>query len=291
MSRRWSNIRRYGTLRWRCRLPRRPAGRARRPGVTLLELLIALTIAVMVVGALGAITRTVQLGFEYNQGYGAATQHARVLLDRITRTAREATANEQFPGFVVLAEHVGPWRFPDTLVVWHPEGDPASPDGPPRLDELVIYCPHPDAPGTLVEITTSDTTALSQDEAVRKAQIDAIKGSNSSQVTVLTSLLRTGAVDNAAEVQVRGAVRFETLLRPSDAQLETEAEDPEVDWEDLPWVQGIYGSHTGLRQAWVRIELPLMTGDPPAPGTADRRQAIPFFGSAALYYTIEDQEP
>jgi hypothetical protein len=291
MSRRSSKIRRFSPLRSRCPTDRRSADLVRRRAVTLLELLIALTIVVMVAGALGAITRTVELGFEYNQGRGTATQHARVLLDRISRTAQEATANEQFPGFIVLAEQVGLWRFPDTLVIWHPDGDPAAPDGLPRLDELVIYCPHPEAPGTLVEITTSDTAALSQDEAVRKAQIDAIKRSNSSEVSGLTSLMRTGGVDDGGNAQLRGALRFETLLRPSDEQLKTEAEDLGVDWEDLPWVQGIYGSHTGLRQAWVRIELQLMTGDPPAPGAVDRRQAIPFFGSAALYYTIEDQNP
>jgi hypothetical protein len=291
MCRRSSKIRRCLKLRRRCRAVRRTSGLARRPGVTLLELLIALTIMVMVVGALGAISRAVQLGFEYNQGYGAATQHARVVLDRISRTAREATANEQFPGFVVLAEQVGSWRFPDTLVVWHPDGDPASPDGSPRLDELVIYCPHPDAPGTLVEITTPNTAALSADAAVREAQIDAIKRSDLSEVTPLTSLLRCGAVVDNADEQLRGAVRFETLLRPSDEYLKAEAEDPGVAWKDLPWVQGIYGTRTGLRQAWLRIELQLTTGDPPAPGAVDRRQVIPFFGSAALYYTVEDQSP
>jgi len=247
-----------------------------------------MTIMVMVVGALGAITKAVQLSFEYNQGHGEATQHARVVLERICRTAREAIANETFPGLVVLAEEVGAWRFPDTLVVWHPDGEPVSPEGMPRLDELVIYCPHPNAPGTLVEITTGDTAELSADEATRASQIEAIKQSNASEVTTLTSLLRTGAVTDNGNAQLRGAVRFETLLRPSEA----EWNDPSIAWEDLPWVQGIYGLQTGLRQTWVRIEIQLMTGDAPAAGAADRRQAIPFFGSAAVYYTMhEDQRP
>ncbi|HUT95195.1 MAG TPA: hypothetical protein VMY37_37425 [Thermoguttaceae bacterium] len=268
------------------RHPVTPSSFLRRRGVTLLELLTAMTIMVMVIGALGGITKAVQLSFEYNQGHGDATQHARVVLERICRTARDATANETFPGLVVLAEEAGSWRFPDTLLVWHPDGDPVSPDGSPRLDELVIYCPNANAPGTLVEITTSDTAELSEDEATRAAQIEAIKRSNTSDVTTLTSLLRTGAVDDGGGGELRGAVRFETLLRPSEAGWK----DTSIAWEDLPWVQGIYGSGTGLRQAWVRIEIQLMTGDPPAAGAVDRRQAIPFFGSAALYYTMRAEQ-
>jgi len=247
-----------------------------------------MTIMVMVIGALGGITKAVQMSFEYNQGHSEATQHARVVLERIGRTAREATANEAFPGLAVLAEQVGAWRFPDTLVVWHPDGEPVAPQGMPRLDELVIYCPHPNVPGTLVEITTRDTTELSADEATRAVQIEAIKRSNASEVTTLTDLLRTGAVADGGDAQLRGAARFETRLRPSEA----EWNDSSIAWDDLPWVQGIYGSETGLRQTWVRIEIQLMTGDPPAAGAADRRQAIPFFGSAAVYYTMhEDQRP
>jgi len=242
---------------------------------------------------LGGITKAVQLSFEYNQGHGDATQHARVVLERICRTARAATANEKFPGFIVLAEEVGSWRFPDTLVVWRPDGDPVFPEGMPRLDELVIYCPHPEAPGTLVEITTNDTAELSEDDVARASQIEAIKRSSASDVTTLTSRLRTGAVEDGGDGQLRGAVRFETRLRPSDAQWKNDSDNPSWDeWHELPWVQGIYGSETGLRQTWVRIEIQLMAGDPPAPGAVDRRQAIPFFGSAALYYTMhEDQRP
>jgi hypothetical protein len=251
--------------------------------VTLLELLTALAIMVMVVGALGGITRAVELGFEHTQGYGDATQHARVVLKRITRTAEEAKANASFPGFVAMVDRVDSWRFPDTLVIWHPDGAPASPDGLPRLNELVIYCPLPSQPNVLVEITTSSTAELSADPAVRASQIEGIKRSQTSRFTTLTTLLRTGMAD-----EPRGAVRFETLLRPSDAQWN----DGTIPWNELPWVQGIYGSQTGLRQAWVAIELQLMTGEPPADGAVDRREAIPFLGSAALYYTMrKDDRP
>lgn len=253
-----------------------------------MELVIALSIMVMVVGTLGGITRAIQLGFEYNEGHGAATQHARVVMERITRMAREATANERFPGFIVLADRVDSWRFPDTLVVWHPDGPAAVPEGLPQLNELVIYCPNPNDPGTLVEITTDQAGALSDNEDNWASQIEAIKDSQASQVTTLTGLLRTSPVRNSEDRQLRGAVRFEALLRPS----ADEWADAGLSWDELPWVQGTYGSKTGLRQAWLRIELQLMTGEPPAAGTADRRQAIPFLGSAALYFRMDkDQRP
>ena len=98
-------------------------------------------------------------------------------------------------------------------------------------------------------------------------------------------MLRTSVVDDVGQSELRGAVRFEVLLRPSDSQWN----DDTISWEKLPWVQGIYGSQTGLRQAWVRIELQLMTGEPPAAGAVDRRAVIPCFGSAALYYTMHEE--
>ncbi len=288
MFRRYHDICRGNASPGRRQVGRRLAQVAPPRGVTLLELLIAMTIMVMIAGALAAIFRASQWGFEYNQGHGTATQHGRVVLERISRMAREATANETFPGFVVVAEQVGVWQFPDTLVLWHPDGQPLSPEGLPRLHELVLYCPHPNHPGTLVEITTQSTAELSADEGARASQIAAIKHSPDSHFSTLTNLLRTGAVDNAGVVDLRGAVRFEVLLRPSDA----EWKDAAIPWEQLPWVQGIYGPETGLRQAWLRMELQLMAGEPPGKGAVDRRQAVPFFGTAALYSSMhKDRRP
>ena len=105
-----------------------------------------MTIMVMVVGALGGLTRTVQQGFEYSEGYGVATQHARVVLDRIAQNVCQATANDQFPGCIVVAETVNSYRYPDTLVIWRPNGSAANPTGLPLYCELLIYCPNPASP-------------------------------------------------------------------------------------------------------------------------------------------------
>jgi hypothetical protein len=254
--------------------------------MTLLELLIAMSIMVIVVGTLGALSKGVQEGFEYTEGRGLATQHARVLLDRIGGTVREATANEQFPGVIVLSETVGSQRFPDTLVVWHPASDPVDADGLPRYNELVVYCPGPTAPNQFVEITVpADTRTVPPvaSQAQWAAEIEAIKQSDSSEVVVLTDLVRTGSADDseAASWKWRGAVRFETRLRPSQTDWAA-YQDSTLNWEELPWVQGIYGSQTGLRQVWVRTELQLTTGETAGGGG----QYLPFLGSAALHYEM-----
>ncbi len=105
-----------------------------------------MTIMLMVVGTMGALTRTVEQEFEYCDGYGAATQHARIALDRIAENVRRATANQNFPGCIVVAETENSYRYPDALVVWRPAGVPAAPDGLPRFNELIIYCPAANAP-------------------------------------------------------------------------------------------------------------------------------------------------
>ena len=259
----------------------------RRPGMTLLELLLAMTITAMVIGTLGVLANGVQLSFQYAEGHGLATQHARVVLDRITQSVREATANEQFPGAIVLADEEGSWRFPETLVVWHPAGVAADPEGLPRFNELIVYCPDPAAPNRLVEITApGDARAVPpvDDEPGWITAIEAIKASSSSDVSTLTELVRTCLVTGDDEDSRRGAVRFETRLRPSAAEwADYDHAAGTLDWQDLSWPQGIYGSQTGLRQTWVRVELQLVTG---APGNSTGGTAIPFFGSAALYHEM-----
>jgi hypothetical protein len=263
-------------------------GHNRRLGMTLIELLLASAILIMVVGALGAVGNAVQQGYEYSEGYGLATQHARVVLDRITRNVSQATANEQFPGFLVVASSQGTWRYPDALVVWHPSGAAASPTGLPQFNELIVYCPSAAAPNTLLEITTSaDTRTV---PAVTNptqwlTEIQNMQSSTTNQKVTLTNLLRTCATGTTPPLTWRGAVRFEQRLTPSDTQW-NQYQGGTLNWNQLSWVQGIYGSQTGLRQAWLRIELQLMPGAAWVAANPAAARAAPFFGSAALYYEM-----
>jgi len=260
----------------------------RRTGFTLLELLIALSIMVIIVSVLGGLAKAVQLSAEYGEGHTEATQHARVIMERITRMVSQATANESFPGFIVVAETVESWRFPDTLVVWHPEGSAADPDGLPRYNELVIYCVDPYSPNRLVEVTVpNDTRTVPPvtDEAAWVSAIESVRTSSWNQKVTLTELVRVCWVTEGSRSTRRGAVRFQTRLRPS-AEQWVEYEDGTIDWSDLAWVQGIYGSQTGLRQAWLRMELQLMPGEVAMKNDPGGQQAIPFLGSAVLYYEM-----
>jgi len=264
--------------------------------MTLLELMIAMSIMVMVVGALGFLAKGVEQGFQYTEGHGTATQHARIALQRIETTVREATANEQFPGILVVSKEFATWEFPDTLVVWkpkrtedNPNGDPADPDGLPLFKELVIFCPDAAEPNKLVEITVrKDERRLSIKQASWRLDIEAIKTSPDRESVLLTGLMRTCSVEGVGSPMQRGAIRFVSRLRPSQdewADYVGEGRNWD-DWKQLSWVQGISGSQTGLRQAWVAIELQMMPGKEALLTDPSGQRAIPFPGSAALYYEM-----
>ncbi len=269
-------------------------GPARRCGLTLMELLIATSIMAMVAGTLGALAHGVQSAFEYTEGHGLATQHARVVLDRIAQHVETATASEEFPGFLVVPWREGSLDFPEMLVVWHPDEKAADPDGLPRYDELVIYAPNPSVPSQLLEFTIpSDARTVPPpgDLAQWRSELDALRSSGRLRSFVLTNLLRMCRVPEAGgDSQWRGAVRFGARLRPSEADW-ARYESGELEWAELPWARGTYGSRTGLRQAALQIEIQLMPGKAPVLGEASAQTAVPFFGAAARYYPLERPEP
>ncbi len=260
---------------------------ARRSGLTLAELLIASAIMSMMAAALGVLANAVRQSQDHVRNSAAASQHARVALSRIKRAALAATANEQFPGLVVFSEAAGAWSFPDTLVVWAPVGPAASPNGLPLFSELLIFCPDPQAPERLLEISvrtdTRETPPLT-DLASWQSSLAAIKASASAKRVQLTDLLRTAAVDQGGGAR-RGVVRFEQTLHPSDNQL-ADVRDGVRTWGELPWVQGIYGTQFGLRQAACRMELQLISEDAAGGEDVAGQASTPYFGSAALYYTV-----
>lgn len=259
-----------------------------RKGLTLVELLIALTILVLTVGALGGLAKAVQQSAVYGDGHRIANQHGRVILERIGRMVQEAHANEQFPGCLVVSETIGSWRFPDTLIVWHPDGQPADPEGLPRFDELVIYTPSDRGPNQLLEIEVqvdSRTVPAPEDTNAWLSELESIRKSADHRRVTLSGLMRVCTVAESNTPQRRAAVRFVRRLRPSEDEW-TEFRAGSRDWDDLIWSQGIHGAETGLRQTWVRTELQLMPGEEALANDPAGQQAVPFFGSATLYYEL-----
>jgi len=260
----------------------------RRRGLTLVELLMATAVLSIMAAALGTLAMTVRTSSDYTLRHGVTTQHGRIAIERIERALNQAHASEQFPGFVVFSDTVDGAVFPDTLVVWHPAGDPANPDGLPLKSEVVVFCPEVDQPNRLMELTVPDNhnpVPSLDDTSAWLADLAVLKTTSIGERTVLTGRLRTAAVVDGApgDTSLRGAVRFSQLIRPSESQW-AEYQAGDIAWDDLPWPQNVFGSATGLRQSWCRIELQLTT-DPDASSDAPA-EVVPFFGSAAVYYEL-----
>lgn len=265
----------------------------RRPsrGLTLVELLIAIAIMSTLALALGSLAHGVQVASEYTEGYGTATQHARVVTERINRAVQQAYPSEDYPGVIVVPETIGSWRFPDTLVVWNPaNGAPASSAGPPRVSELKIFCPNPSMPNELLEITAAtDTRSLpaATNTAAIKTMIDGLKTSASSKKIVLTDLLRTAPISgNTGPSPDRAGVRFELELRPTASEWASYKAGTTT-WANLSWPQNMSGASSALRHVWVRYELQLVPGVAWIAGDAAGAKATPFLGSATLRYELK----
>ncbi len=269
-------------------MPHKPCASPKlRAAFSLLELVVAISIMVMIMGSMGALSKAVNEGALYGETYGNATQHARVAMERIATTVRGATTSDQFPGLIVLEETVGGWEFPDILVVWHPDGSPADPEGLPRVNELRVYCPNPDTPNELLEVTfPSDprTVPLPSDKAGWLAEAASMKDSQRGVRTVLTNMLRTARVTSLAESE-RGAVRFNVRYRPSETEMDSYAAGS-ANWDDLAWPQGIYTNNIGLRQAWLRMEFQVVPGSTNVGVQSSEETAIPFLGSASRLYEV-----
>ncbi len=257
-------------------------------GLTLVELLIAMAIMGTMAAMVAGLSQAATSGWQYGQGHADATQHARVALERIARTVREAWATPDFPGCAISSSNVGSWRFPDTLVVWSPNGLPVNVAGPPLVNECVFYCPDPVNPQQLVEIrapTDTRTIPLGSELSLStwQTEIAAIKIAPSSTKVVLTDLLRTS--ENAIGLLKRGAIRFERELRPSESEW-TAYQGTTISWTDMSWPQDLFGSTSGTRHVWIRVELQLMPGYETLARDPAGQQAVVFFDSADLIYTL-----
>jgi hypothetical protein len=255
--------------------------------------MISIAVTTILVGTISVLASTVEQAAEFNSGQNDAVQHARVVLDRIQRLVNEAHATETYPGVVVVDASVGTYRYPDTLVIWHPTGNPVNTAGPPLVKELVIICPNPTSAGELIEVTaTADTRTVALNDASLnttsgRSFISGIKTASSSTKVSLTPLLRSALTSTAAGTTARGCVRFECELHPTAAALSS-FRSGSTAWDDLNWPQNTYSNTFGLRQVWLRTELQLLSEPRDATGAVPATAVtLPFLGSGTKYYTVE----
>lgn len=259
--------------------------RARR-GLTLAELMIASSILVLIVGVMGSLASAVRATYSYSYGHSIAGQHARVAFERIERAIRGAYSTPDHPGIGIVTKSVLGEDYPDTLVVWTPAGTPVNPDGPPLVNECVMFCADPNAANVLLEVTApTDTRTIPLgpgfDLQSWQSEIDAIKVALTSKRVVLSDLLRvadTGSSD-------RAVLRFRRLVRPSVSEW-SDYQSAMVAWEDLAWPEDLYSRNTGMRRVTVQLEVHFMPGYELDSESDGMHRSIPMMGSADHTYTL-----
>ena len=256
-----------------------------RQGLTLVELLLAVTILSLIAGALGVLARTVSVSSQYCDSVSTSIQHGRVALDRISRTIESAHANENFPGAIVVSETIAGVRHPNALIAWRPQNAAVDGTGLPRFNELVVYALNPAAPNELFEFTApTDTRTVPavSNTATWQSEIAAFKTNSTTKKTLLTDRLRVSST--AGEPEKRGAVRFEVERRPSPTEW-ADYRASTLAWDAVSWPQGIYGSQAGLSQTWVRTELQMVPFASSRIVTSSE-SILPLLGSGAIYFEL-----
>ncbi len=248
------------------------------------EMIVAVGLVALIGVAMATLSTAAFQSSDFVEQSGEAMQHARVAIARIQRAVAAAHTSEEFPGFLVVSRPVSTYQFYDTLVVWLPDGEPASPDGLPLASELVLFTYDESSPNRLVEITTPTLavpTSSTGDTAAWLALTASMKTHPNAVVVQLSDLLHTANVSGTGG-GLRGVLQFAPFHQPS----EQEWQDYQLGntaFTELPWVQGIHSSQSGLRQSRVAFDFQLQ-GDRTA--TATTATVIPFFGSAAVYYEL-----
>jgi hypothetical protein len=261
----------------------------RRAGLTLAELLVASTIMLLIATAVATLASTVQSTNDYCKGHTVSAQHARVALSRIERAVQYAVASEQFPGCIVVTEQAGSEELPHTLVVWNPTATAANPTGLPLVSEIVVFCPDPAHPNTLLEIRSpNDNSAVpaATNTSAWRTLTNQLKTSANTTKVLLTDRMRTAPLtgnysESLSPSDLRGAVRFRRLMAPSDQQWAQFRASTRT-WQNIDWPQDSYRSTSGTRVVACQTELQIVPG---AMGSA-AVTAIPFYGSATITYEL-----
>jgi hypothetical protein len=246
-------------------------------------------ILTILAGAMGTLAYGVSNANDYCRGQNEAAQHARVALERIRRNVIGSKASESFPGCVVASTTVASYTYPDRLLIWKSDGVVAGATEYPKYKDLIVYTYNPSRPVELLEITTTDTTALtSTSNSALNTVVDAMLASASSTKTVITDRLDIATTGSGTGVRLtnlladsaaRGMIRFRIIMSPTATQW-TEYKASTLTWTNIDWPLNQYGTSIGNRRVSCLTELQMLADD------TSEKPAVPFFGSATKVYQL-----
>ncbi|MFI4876724.1 MAG: PilW family protein [Blastopirellula sp. JB062] len=259
--------------------------RTKRRGMTLVEMLVATAIMGLMAAALSTIALAVQMAHQYAAEQGLMAQHARVIIERIQRTASGAHASEAFPGVQVITYFDSTYAFPQAIAIWNPTSAPHDPDGLPRIGELKFFAADPDQPNLLLEFqATGDARVAPTTSVAWRTLIDELLADEDVEKIELTDLIAAPKLTPGA-ARSYSTLRFELRLRPDESEME-EMRAGDVTWDSLRWPLRSYGDDAGVRQVWLAFQLQIAPDVAAAQQDETHEEASPFFGSAATYYTL-----
>ncbi|GAA4422546.1 hypothetical protein [Bremerella cremea] len=253
-----------------------------KPGLSLAELLVATAVMGIICLSFGSLAMSVQMANAYSQEKNLVGQHARIILQRMEHAMQSAHATEQFPGIVPIRYYDSIYDFPQAVAIWSPEGLATS--DYPQIDELLIFAVDPDQPNRLLEIrsgTDPGSAPAAGSDSAWRTLIESLIDDSDADVIEISDLVRAGQ----HQTHYYSTLRFRTRVVPSDVEI-AEARAGSSDWEDLPWATSIYSSKAGVRQVWCYFEFQLVPDDNITQHGAMQDEAVPFFGSSAIYHQV-----
>lgn len=269
---------------------------SRRAGLTLVELLMAVSVTSVLSIVLGGLMLAVRTAHEHSTGLETSTTQATAASDRIRYMVAEAGVY-QLPGepttagLAVVHHRTSAGDLPDVLVVWS-GGRSGGMAGQgvlarlPRVEELVIYCPDPQDAAGLVEITVpGDSSDVDFRSAGFAKTILSLIASAQVETVLICDRIRPTALGafGGFPAEEVGNVRFTLEWTPDEAEIDSTAPGS-AEWYALPWAQGIVAGDSGLRQANVCMEFQVESRAYEARPTGTNWAAVPYFASASHRY-------
>ncbi|QDT66976.1 prepilin-type N-terminal cleavage/methylation domain-containing protein [Calycomorphotria hydatis] len=267
-----------------------------RRGLTLIELIIAMTVTAGLLTVLSGVMIAVESARDHTEGVSDTLHHAEMIHDRIGRAINrcgvyQIGAGSITCGIATLQTTTGAVTVPDTLVVW--AGEEATPladegviDRLPLRSELRIFAPHDSDSRRLDEITfPSATGTIDFTSGTFASEIETLLASSSAVRTKLTDRIRGAVIPSSmlGAGQSVSSVRFVITEQPTDGEIASASD--EASWIALPWAGGVRTLESGLRA--VTVETELQFDILPVRNTDESDGAYPSFRRTSRHYLHE----